>query len=202
MSTIMVVDDMAVFREPIAAALRHNGYEAVCAANGKEALAVIEVDRPDLILLDVAMPEMDGLMFLKAMQGNPQLQDIPVILLTAVTERASIVKAAQLGADEYLLKSQFSLDEMLNRIRNRLERGGGEPTSDQEHQTDATQPDAEAGDAEETIDPETAGTFTEPNEKPPPVEGLEDVSDDMTASEIIEQIEESEELSALTSDSE
>ena len=185
MSTILVVDDMAVFREPIAAALRQNGYQTVCAGNGQEALDAARQKRPDLILLDVAMPEMDGLTFLKAMQADPGLQGIPVVLLTAVAERDSVIEAAKLGADEYLLKSRFSLEEMLGRISNHLEQACTPRPSGQEPRGAEAQPASDAGDAEEDIDLETTGTFTDPEGAPSPVEGLDDVSDELTASEII-----------------
>ena len=200
MSTILVVDDMAVFREPIAAALRQKGYQTMCAGTGKEALGAARQKRPDLILLDVAMPEMDGLTFMKAMQGDPYLQGVPVVLLTAIAERDSVVEAVELGAKEYLLKSQFSLDEMADRIESCLGQAGARQPLGETDRGDDPQPDSSPGDAEEDLDLETAGTFTDPESGTPPVEGLEDVSDDLTAAEIIRHIENSEELGALTSD--
>src|SRR5690606_22285521 len=91
------------------------------ASSGREALAVVASRRPDLILLDVAMPELDGLGFLKVLRSNIQYQDIPVILLTAVAERDYVLQAAQLGARDYLLKSHFSLAELLDRVARRLQ---------------------------------------------------------------------------------
>ena len=117
MSLILVVDDMNIFREPIAAALRHRGYSTQCAANGVEALQQVHANRPDLILLDVAMPEMDGITFLSKIKAEPgPLSKIPVILLTAVAERDYILQAAKLGVRDYLLKSRFSLDELVTRV--------------------------------------------------------------------------------------
>ena len=87
MSKVLVVDDMPIFREPIAACLRASGYETCIAGNGQEALAVLQSSRPDLILLDIAMPIMDGISFLSVIRGDPATQSIPVILLTAVRMR-------------------------------------------------------------------------------------------------------------------
>lgn len=120
MSTILIVDDTAVFREPIAAALRKRGYGTLCAAHGKAALEMIAQQRPDLILLDVAMPEMDGLTFLGVIRQDVQLRELPVILLTAMSEREAVVQAARMGVSDYLLKSHFSLADMLARVESCL----------------------------------------------------------------------------------
>ncbi|MEE9129324.1 MAG: HDOD domain-containing protein [Phycisphaerales bacterium] len=120
MSTILVVDDMAVFREPIAAALRAKGYETICASDGREALGIVKTGQPDLVLLDVAMPIMDGLEFLKALNADATIPRPPVILLTAVAEKSYVLQAAQLGVNDYLLKSQFSLEELAARVQRRL----------------------------------------------------------------------------------
>ena len=70
MSNVLVVDDMAIFREPIAASLRLAGFETVCAANGQEALSAMDMRRPDVILLDLAMPVMDGISFLQSLRAR------------------------------------------------------------------------------------------------------------------------------------
>ena len=132
MSTIMVVDDMAIFREPIAASLRLAGYQTASAANGAEALTALYRQRPDLILLDVAMPVMDGMRFLQIVRNDPQVAHLPVILLSAMADKGHILQAARLGAKEYLLKSRFTVKDLLARIRKHLPAGsnasGGGPT--------------------------------------------------------------------------
>jgi CheY-like chemotaxis protein len=116
MKRILVVDDMAVFREPIAASLRLGGFEASCAADGEEALRMTRADHPDLILLDVSMPNMDGMAFLKRLRGDPAIAGTRVILLTALSERSQILAAASLGVTDYLLKSRFRLADLMERI--------------------------------------------------------------------------------------
>jgi len=120
MSTILVVDDMAVFRQPIAAALKSAGYDVVCAADGYGALKAVDAQQIDLILLDMAMPAPDGLAVLQALRQNPKHQDLPVIVLTAVSERDYILQAARLHVSDYLLKSRFALDDLLARVRKHL----------------------------------------------------------------------------------
>src|SRR5260221_11547226 len=111
MTRILVVDDMAIFREPIAAALRLQGFRVLTARNGIEALAQVREELPALILLDIAMPEMDGLELLRQLKASSEYGRIPVILLTAVRERGYVVEAVKLGVRDYMLKSSFSLDQ-------------------------------------------------------------------------------------------
>ena len=114
--TILVVDDTVIFRDSIVVALRRQGYETLLASNGQEALELVRAHDPDLILLDVAMPVMGGLRCLKELRTDQQYRDIPVIMLTAMSERDVIKVAGQMGIQEYLLKSQFSLKDMLAQV--------------------------------------------------------------------------------------
>ena len=117
MKMILVVDDNAICREPMAATLRLNGYETVEAANGQEALQIAWTSKPHLILLDVTMPVMDGLSCVRDLRKAPATARIPVIMLTASSERTVIVQAAQMGIAGYLLKTNFSTAELINRVR-------------------------------------------------------------------------------------
>jgi HD-like signal output (HDOD) protein/DNA-binding NarL/FixJ family response regulator len=135
MHRVLVVDDMPIFREPIAASIRRAGYVTFSAADGKEALALVQKEKPDLVLLDVAMPVMNGLECLKALRANPETRNIPVIMLTAMAEREPIAEALKIGIQGYLLKSQFSLEDMLARIAKTLDKQGIEAKEPQEAAT-------------------------------------------------------------------
>ena len=117
MTRILVVDDTAVVREPIAAILANAGYETECAASAMEMLAKMRVTAPDLELLDLSMPHMDGMTALRVMRHDPTLAGTPVILLTASGDKANILAAAELGVRDYLLKSNFNVTELLGRVR-------------------------------------------------------------------------------------
>jgi HD-like signal output (HDOD) protein/CheY-like chemotaxis protein len=117
MKSVLVVDDMAVFREPIAASLRLAGYETQSAADGEEALRLTRAHHPDIIVLDVAMPTMDGITFLKHLRSDPAIANTHVILLTVVSEKHQILAAGSLGVKDYVLKSRFRLDDLLERIK-------------------------------------------------------------------------------------
>lgn len=120
MITILVVDDMPIFRDPIAAALRLAGYQTTAASNGLEALATARANRPDLILLDLAMPVMDGLTCLRALRADAALMNVPVIMLTAMSEKRQVLEAGKLGVKDYLLKSRFSLTDLFTRVKGAL----------------------------------------------------------------------------------
>ncbi|HEY3312677.1 MAG TPA: response regulator transcription factor [Anaerolineales bacterium] len=118
--TILVVDDEERIRALLQAYLTQEGFRVVTAANGALALPLVEKERPDLILLDIMMPEMDGYEFIRLYTKK---HDAPVILLTARLEESDKVVGLELGADDYVTKP-FSLRELTARIRTVLRRLG------------------------------------------------------------------------------
>jgi HD-like signal output (HDOD) protein/CheY-like chemotaxis protein len=120
MKTILIVDDLVIVRELIATALESRGYRSLKAENGADALRTVAEHDCDLILLDIIMPIMDGMTFLRRLRELPLRHQPPVILLTAHCDRAEIVEAARLGARHYLLKSRFSSEDLLHRIETVL----------------------------------------------------------------------------------
>jgi HD-like signal output (HDOD) protein/CheY-like chemotaxis protein len=120
MGTILVIDDEPVVREPIAATLRTRDHTVHCAGDGRSVLSLLKQGRPDLILLDVRMPDTDGMSLLRVLRADPATAIIPVILLTNSTEKSIIMQAAKLGIEGYILKSAFSLSELLARIEKIL----------------------------------------------------------------------------------
>ncbi len=120
MAAILIVDDMPIFREPIEAVLRAEGFQTATASNGHEALVAMGVQRPALVLLDLGMPEMDGLTCLRMLRTNQLLKSTPVIILSAEADLEHITQAVKLGISGYLLKSGFSLKAMLEKIRTTL----------------------------------------------------------------------------------
>ena len=117
---ILVVDDEPMVREVVVAYLEREGFKVVEAASGAAALKQIEQSRPDLVVLDVMLPELDGFSVLKELRGQ---DDIPVILLTARTEEPDRVLGLELGADDYVVKP-FSPRELVARVRSVLRRSG------------------------------------------------------------------------------
>ena len=121
MSTILVIDDYTMFQDLIVFALKQEGYNVLAVSNAKDALAGLHLSNPDLILLDMLMPEIDGLHFLRILRSKPGHKHTPVMVITGSCEREQVIRAADFGIQDYILKSQFSLDKLLARIKSRLE---------------------------------------------------------------------------------
>jgi CheY-like chemotaxis protein len=120
MRTIMVVDDVPDARDVLARLLRIGGYAAVTAEDGVEALAALTYTSPDLILLDLMMPGMDGVSVLRALRKDPRWKHLPVVLLTAVSEGRLVEEAGQLGIQDFILKGGVGGFELLQRISRHL----------------------------------------------------------------------------------
>jgi len=122
---IMVVDDDQEMLMMVSRILELKGYDVATAADGKSALALIEERRPDLVLLDIMMPEPDGFQVLRLIR---QRSNVPVIMLTARQEVTVLDDAITLGADDYVRKP-FSTRELVARIKAKLRRTGSEKGS-------------------------------------------------------------------------
>ena len=116
---ILVVDDTPANIQTLAAVLKTEGYQLSVATNGKQALDALGRIQPDLILLDVMMPEMDGFETCRQIKASEQWRHIPVIFLTAKTETADIVQGFELGAVDYVAKP-FNTHELLARVNTHL----------------------------------------------------------------------------------
>ena len=127
--TILVVDDEAAISEAVRARLSNEGFRVVLAADGPQALELAEAEQPDLVVLDLMLPGMDGLEVCRRLQSR---RWVPVLMLTARTEEADKVAGFAVGADDYLTKP-FSLRELTVRVRailRRVERISSTPSID------------------------------------------------------------------------
>lgn len=115
--TVLVVDDTDTARDVVERILRFHGVNAFGARNGFEALSLLDQIHPDLVLLDVSMPEMDGLTVLARMREDPRWHDTPVVMMTAINDAESVGKAFRLGACEYLVKADFTVPKMLEVVQ-------------------------------------------------------------------------------------
>ena len=117
---ILIVDDIAENIALIGAILRSNNYRILSASNGKEALIQLKKEKPDIILLDIEMPEMDGFQTIKEIKNNPDTENIPVIFLTSRHEHEFTTRAFELGAVDYVNKPCYS-KELLARVKTHID---------------------------------------------------------------------------------
>lgn len=121
---ILIVDDDPALRQLVANTLRQEGYQMLTAADGQEGLRQIFQGHPDLVVLDVKMPTMDGWTVCERIR---EVSNIPIIMLTAEGDPEEIVKGLDLGADDYLVKP-FDMNVLLARVRANLRRAASEPS--------------------------------------------------------------------------
>lgn len=114
--TILIAEDMPALREPMAVALKHEGYRVLTCADGREALTLVEQQKPDLLLLDLAMPVMDGVTCLRQIRQFYSRQELPVIVLTAHSEQSLVARVAELGVADFYLKSSFTLQGLFQKV--------------------------------------------------------------------------------------
>ena len=125
--TILLVDDDAMLRETLALNLRNAGYEVRTAADGLSALQEAQARVPDLVILDLMLPELDGLTVCRTLR---QSADVPILMLTARTGELDKIVGLESGAADYLTKP-FSVGELLARIRALLRRAGPRPNGEE-----------------------------------------------------------------------
>ena len=116
---IVLAEDEPQIARLIEFKLKKEGYEVTWKENGEEALKAIKEDKPDLILLDVMMPVMDGYEVLRRLKEDENLKSIPVIMLTARAQERDVVKGIDLGAEDYITKP-FHPAELLARVKRIL----------------------------------------------------------------------------------
>ena len=118
---ILVVDDEEDILELVRFNLSKEGYQVLCAATGEKAVEISRSELPDLIVLDLMLPGMDGLEATKFLKNNPETQNIPIVMLTAKGEESDVVTGLELGADDYVTKP-FSPRILLARVKAVLRR--------------------------------------------------------------------------------
>ena len=123
---ILVVDDEEDILEVVRFNLSREGYEVLCTTSGEETLKIARSEHPDLIVLDLMLPGIDGLDAAKILKNDAKTRDVPIIMLTAKGEEADIVTGLELGADDYITKP-FSPRILVARVRAVLRRKAEEP---------------------------------------------------------------------------
>lgn len=119
-SKILVIDDERDLREALHASLASSGYAVTEAEDGVQGLAMALKDKPDLILLDIVMPKMNGLEMLRELRKDAWGKSVPVLLLTNADDATNITYGVELKGNDYIIKSQISLAEVTKRVKQYL----------------------------------------------------------------------------------
>ena len=139
MKKILVIEDEPEMRRNLATILRLENFQPLTAENGRVGLESVRTNKPDLILCDVMMPELDGYGVIAALRADPETVVIPFIFLTAKGEKPDIRAGMNLGADDYLTKPVGKAD-LLSAIRSRLERAAQQATPEFRPNFDSPKP--------------------------------------------------------------
>ena len=121
-ATILLAEDDRILRKAGEATLKKRGYAVIAAVDGEDALAKAREHKPDLILLDVIMPKLQGFEVLANLKSDAATRDIPVIMLSNLQDESDVRKATEAGALDYLVKSNVPLDVLAARIAEALAR--------------------------------------------------------------------------------
>jgi CheY-like chemotaxis protein len=117
---ILLVEDSRFLRKAAEVQLRRAGYTVITAADGEEAIATASAMRPDLVLLDLIMPRMQGFEVLRVLRAQPNMQGVPIVVLTNLSQDADRERAMTHGANGYLIKANMSLDALADAVGDAL----------------------------------------------------------------------------------
>ena len=117
---ILIIDDEAAVRNLLRDALAAEGFSVAEAKNGAEGLTQALRDRPDLMMLDIGMPELDGIAVLKKLRNDPHGKDIPVIILSNFDDTAHVADAIESGSYSYVVKGDWDMPAMIQLVKSKL----------------------------------------------------------------------------------
>jgi len=120
MAKLLIVEDDELMLRMYTKLLSYVGFDTVIAKDGQEGLEKARTEKPSLIILDIMMPKINGLDVLKALKADKETQNIPVVLLTNVSDDNILTEALKLGATGYLIKSQIANNELIEEIKQYL----------------------------------------------------------------------------------
>ena len=118
---ILIVEDDPDLSELVSLKLENEGFSIIKAETGQKAMDTLKESLPDLVLLDIMLPDIDGLTVLNEIATHEETKKLPVIILSNIADQGSFDQALAIGQYEYLVKSKTDLSELVNKIKNRLE---------------------------------------------------------------------------------
>ncbi len=118
MKKILVIEDDKFLRELISQKLASEGYDVAEAVDGDKGIESVKLEKPDLVLLDLIIPGIDGFEVLAKMKADPELAKIPIIILSNLGQKDDIEKGLEMGANDYLIKAHFTPGEIVEKIES------------------------------------------------------------------------------------
>ena len=126
MAKVLIVEDELSLQKAMIEMLDISGYETIGADDGQQGLDLARSEKPDLILLDIIMPKMNGFEVLKILKEDDETKHIPVIILTNLESSGDVEKALSLGAKTYLVKTNYELEDIIKRVKDALKKSSEE----------------------------------------------------------------------------
>lgn len=120
MEKVLIIEDDKFLRDLLYKKLTEDNFSVATALDGEEGLKKIQEENPNLVLLDLILPGINGFEVLKKTKENPATKEIPVIVLSNLGQKEDVERAKKLGAEDYLIKAHFTLEEIVNKIRKYL----------------------------------------------------------------------------------
>ena len=117
---IVLIEDDTFISQMYSLKFRQTNYTFLVARDGSEGLELIKKEKPDLVLLDIILPEIDGFEILRQIKANPELQSIPVVLLTNLGQQENIQKGMAMGAKDYIIKAHYTPQEVVAKVETFL----------------------------------------------------------------------------------
>ena len=120
--SVLIIEDDSYISDMYRIKLESENFEITTAKDGTIGIKILEKQKPDIILLDVVMPKMDGFDVLKTIKGNLGLKEVPVVLLTNLSQKENVERGFELGADSYIIKAHFTPSEVVKKIKDILKK--------------------------------------------------------------------------------
>jgi len=120
--SVLIIEDDSYISDMYKIKLESENFEVAIAKDGIIGIKSLEKQKPDIILLDIVMPKIDGFNVLKTIKKNPDLKEIPVVLLTNLSQKENVERGFELGADSYIIKAHFTPSEVVKKIKEILKK--------------------------------------------------------------------------------
>lgn len=117
---VLIIEDDSYISEMYKIKLESEDFEVIVAKDGIVGIKTLEKQKPDIVLLDVVMPKVDGFSVLKTIKKNPELKEIPIVLLTNLSQKENVERGFELGANSYIIKAHFTPSEVVAKVKDIL----------------------------------------------------------------------------------